>query len=66
MSYDYVRIADWANQTAKTEADLGWITAEVSCSVDKFEEVNRRLDEMEKRLNCRILLKRGFMKDKPE
>ena len=65
MSYDYVRIADWTNQTAKTEADLGWITAEVSCSVDKFEEVNRRLDEMETKLNCRILMRRGLLAEKP-
>ena len=66
MSYDYVKIADWDNRTAKIEADIDWITAEVSCSVDKFEEVNRRLDEMENRLSCRILMKKGFAKDKPE
>ena len=66
MSYDYVKIADWDNRTAKIEADIDWITTEASCSVDKFKEVNRRLDEMERKLNCRILLKRGFMKDKPE
>lgn len=62
MSYDYVTIADWTNQTAKVEADIGWI----SCSIDRIGEIEKKLDEMENRLNCRILMRRGFMKDKPE
>lgn len=61
MNYDYVTIADWDNRTAKVEADIGWI----SCSIDKIGEIERRIDEMENKLNCRILLKKGLLAEKP-
>ena len=63
---NYVTIADWDNRAIKLEDGIDWAKNEIVCSVDKFEEINRRLDEMETKLNCKILLKRGLMEDKPE
>ena len=63
---NYVTIADWDNRAIALEAGIDWAKSEIVCSVDRFEEIDRRLDEMEAKLNCKILLKKGLMKDKPE
>ena len=63
---DYVTIADWDNRAVKVEADINWTKDEVVYSIDRIEDINRRLDEMETKLNCKILLRRGLMEDKPE
>ena len=62
---EYVTIADWDNRASNLEAFANYAKNEIGYSVDRIDEIKRRLDEMETKLNCKILLKRGLMEDKP-
>ena len=63
---NYVTIADWDRRAIDLENGIVWAKNEIVDAVDRTTEINRRLNEMETKLNCRILMKKGLMKDKPE